>query len=178
LTELLRKDVAIDSKTQKQLFETYKHDFYKIAYRYLRNQADSQDVMVDSFLKIFEQIPKQQFNDNKHFEFWMRRIVINQALALVKKQTQFFDIFQPEFENDFIEEDLVVEEISSKELFQYILELPNGCRTVFNLFAVEGYSHKEIAELLNISEGTSKSQFNRARVLLQKRLENEKYCIR
>ncbi|WP_188766740.1 RNA polymerase sigma factor [Emticicia aquatilis] len=154
---------------QKNIFEHYGSFLYRVAYRYVRDRMTAEDLVVDSFLKIFEGAANFRFDNLRSFEAWMKRIVINESLMLLRKQANFN--LMPESEAIEVPvDDNILDSISSDEIHQLIAELPDGYRTVFNLFAIEGYSHKEIAEQLNINEGTSKSQLNHARKLLQKKI--------
>lgn len=154
---------------QKNIFEHYGSFLYRVAYRYVRDRMTAEDLVVDSFLKIFEGAANFRFDNLRSFEAWMKRIVINESLMLLRKQANFN--LMPESEAIEVPvDDNILDSISSDEIYQLIAELPDGYRTVFNLFAIEGYSHKEIAEQLNINEGTSKSQLNHARKLLQKKI--------
>lgn len=164
----------LSAEMQRSIFEQHKDMLYKVAFRYLNNQQESQDIMVDGFLKIFEQLPKHiGFGDEAHLKNWMCRIVINMAIQRLKRASVWCRI-----ETEMVCEDAtqpsVIDTLSAQELHNIIAKLPDGCRTVFNLFAVEGYKHAEIAQLLEISVGTSKSQFNRAKKLLKVKIENEK----
>ena len=154
---------------QKNIFEHYGSFLYRVAYRYVRDRMTAEDLVVDSFLKIFDGAANFRFDNLRSFEAWMKRIVINESLMLLRKQANFN--LMPESEAIEVPvDDNILDSISSDEIHQLIAELPDGYRTVFNLFAIEGYSHKEIAEQLNINEGTSKSQLNHARKLLQKKI--------
>lgn len=154
---------------QKNIFEQYGSFLYRVAYRYVRDRMTAEDLVVDSFLKIFEGAANFRFDNLRSFEAWMKRIVINESLMLLRKQANFN--LMPESEAIEVPvDDNILDSISSDEIYQLIAELPDGYRTVFNLFAIEGYSHKEIAEQLHINEGTSKSQLNHARKLLQKKI--------
>ncbi len=158
-----------DPIAQKNIFEQYGSFLYRVAYRYVRDRMTAEDLVIDSFLKIFEGAANFRFDNLRSFEAWMKRIVINESLMLLRKQASF----QLMPESEAIEtpvDDNILDSISSDEIYQLIAELPDGYRTVFNLFAIEGYSHKEIAEQLHINEGTSKSQLNHARKLLQKKI--------
>jgi RNA polymerase sigma-70 factor (ECF subfamily) len=154
---------------QKNVFEHYGSFLYRVAYRYVRDRMTAEDLVVDSFLKIFEGAVNFRFDNLRSFEAWIKRIVINESLMLLRKQANFN--LMPESEAIEVPvNDNILDSISSDEIYKLIAELPDGYRTVFNLFAIEGYSHKEIAEQLHINEGTSKSQLNHARKLLQKKI--------
>jgi RNA polymerase sigma-70 factor (ECF subfamily) len=158
-----------DTTAQKKIFEYYGSFLYRVAYRYVRDRMTAEDLVVDAFLKIFEAAPNFRFENLRSFEAWMKKIVVNEALMLLRKQANFHLMPESEAIEVSVEEN-TLDKISSDEIYQLIANLPDGYRTVFNLFAIEGYSHKEIAEKLNINEGTSKSQLNHARKLLQKKI--------
>jgi RNA polymerase sigma factor (sigma-70 family) len=156
-----------EAKAQKFVYEKYAGLMLGICLRYLKNHMDAEEVMLNGFVRIFQYAG--QFGSKGSFEGWMKRVVINEALAFLRKK----EPLHLAIEKDHIqlpspasaESDLAVE-----DLLSLLHELPAGYRTVFNLYAIEGYSHKEIAEMLDITEGTSKSQLSKARLLLQKRL--------
>jgi RNA polymerase sigma-70 factor, ECF subfamily len=158
-----------ESAAQRRVYEQYSNTLYWTSFRYVRERMVAEDIVVESFMKIFEAVPNVKFESLKNFEAWMKRIVINESLSYLRKIANFR--MMPE--TDAIEEpvnDYTLEKISAEEIHALIAKLPDGYRTVFNLYAVEGYTHREIGEMLGISEGTSKSQLNHARKLLQKRI--------
>lgn len=140
-----------------------------VCMRYARNRDAAADIMQDGFVKIF--INLQSFKGEGSFEGWMKRIMINTALKQYKKDLKFkndVDIeeaYTVSFQHD------IVGQLSAKELMNHIQRLPDGYRTIFNLYVIEGYQHNEISEMLNISEGTSKSQLSRARNYLIEQLK-------
>lgn len=169
LTSTIERLRQKDAAAQKEIFEHYGSFLYRIAYRYVRERMLAEDLMVESFLKIFDGIINFRFDNLRSFEAWMRKIVVNEALMLLRKQSSFH--LMPESEAIEVPvDDNILDKISTEEIYRLIAELPDGYRTVFNLYAIEGYTHKEIAEQLQISEGTSKSQLNHARKLLQKKI--------
>lgn len=145
-----------------ELYNLYAKSMLNVSARILNNTEEAEEVIQDSFLKVFENI--QHYNKNYSFGVWLKKIVINRSLDLLKKRRVLFVAIEDESlflkdENDYTEE--IVYDINTVKTC--IKELPDGYRTIFSLFLFEKYSHKEIAELLNISEGTSKSQYNRAK---------------
>jgi len=168
LSQLLADCKAGKSKAQRMLFEMYERKFFAMILRYVRTTAEAEDVVIQSFTKIFTRI--DQYREGS-FEGWMKTIVIHEALSLHRKNEKqtWANSNQP---NEFLEsQDLsVFDSLSMEDLTSLIKELPEGSRMVFNLFAIEGYGHKEIAEMLDITEGTSKSQFARAKALLKNKL--------
>src|SRR5690606_10559366 len=142
---------------------------YGICYRYLKDPMEAEDVLVTAFTKIFEKI--DQFKHEGSFEGWIRRIVVNEALTTLRKRRNM----HLETELDHVDRDpnynYLSDHLEAEDLMRIVQELPTGYRIVFNMYAIDGYSHKEIAESLGISENTSKSQLSRARIYLQKMLK-------
>jgi RNA polymerase sigma factor (sigma-70 family) len=156
-----------EGKAQKFVYEKYAGIMLGICLRYLKNQLDSEEVMLNGFIKIFHNAG--QFQDKGSFEGWMKRVVINEALGFLRKK----EPLHLAIEKDHIQlpsEATAESDLAVEDLLNLLHELPAGYRAVFNLYAIEGYSHKEIAGMLDITEGTSKSQLSKARALLQKRL--------
>lgn len=149
---------------QKALFEKYAGKMLAVCRRYMVIKADAEDVLQDGFVKIFTHI--SSLNEENHLEAWMRKIFVTTAISKLRKQkVRMTD------EIDSIEsvstENNGINHLENKDLQEIICGLPNGYRVVFNLYAMEGYSHKEIAELLHISENTSRTQYHKARLALQ-----------
>ncbi|MFC5410932.1 RNA polymerase sigma factor [Larkinella bovis] len=163
-----------DRTAQRKLYELFARKLFVVSQRYTKNRDDAEDVLQDSFVKAFQHIDTFRFECP--LEAWLKRIVINTALKHIRKQKPWQN--QAELE-DVIPTALPQTEDSLsglhyQQLLKMVQELPPGCQAVFNLYAIEGYTHPEIAELLDISEGTSKSQFSRARMLLQQKIQNER----
>jgi len=134
------------------------------------NKQDAEDVLQDAFFQAYVNINKLRSIDS--FGSWIKKIVINQCLKFLRSRVLFIDIDTVDQEiEDFPEDD--IQEYPTEQINKFIRELPDGCRIVFNLYLLENYSHKEIGEMLNISESTSKSQYQRARQLLQKKLKSK-----
>jgi RNA polymerase sigma factor (sigma-70 family) len=154
---------------QKCLYEQYSRKMMGVCMRYINDYETAKDLMHDGFIKIFLNI--ESFGFEGSFEGWMRRIFVNTSLEYLRKNDvlkESFDISQSY--NIQGNDESVVERLSAEELRAIIASLPDGFRSVFNLYAVEGYSHKEIGEMLGIAESTSRSQFARARSLLQQKM--------
>lgn len=138
-------------------------------YRYVRNKEDAEDILVQGFLKVFQNLGKIEYKGEKAFEGWIRKIMINEALVFLrsKKGIAFSDHSEAEHiesvTNDF-------SDLCAEDIYKMITSLPYGLRTIFNLYAIEGYSHQEIAGLLEITESTSRSQLMKARRALQEQL--------
>jgi len=138
-----------------------------LCYRYSYNRIDAQDMLQDAFIKIFTQM--HTFQNKGSFEGWIRRIVIHSCINFLKRNKKFTDnnVELDYAENISVKEENISTIILAKQIIECIRLLPIGYRTVLNLYAIEGYSHKEIGELLDIQESSSRSQYARAKVLLE-----------
>jgi len=172
--ELIQGCLNLDPKAQKQLYEKYSAKMFGVCLRYVKDYSEAEDVLVTAFMKVFDRLV--QYKGQGSFEGWIRRVTINEALTFLRKyRNMYLEVEiekvdrEPEFQK--LENELEVE-----DLLNMVKRLPEGYRTVFNLYAIEGYTHREIAKKLEINENTSKSQLSRARKLLQKYLvESEMY---
>ncbi len=174
--ELFKGCLKRDRSAQQQLFDLYSSKMYAICYRYVRHSMEAEDILVTAFTKVFERI--EQFKGEGSFEGWIRRIMVNEALTFLRKSRTMYletELEQAEREPDY---DRISDHLEAEDLMKMIQELPAGYRVVFNMYAIDGYSHKEIAEQLGISENTSKSQLSRARVYLQKMLVENDYTVK
>jgi len=169
LTNIIKGCQAGESGAQKALYELFKTKMYGICLRYAGNYSDAQDVLQDGFLKVFEKI--HQFEFKGAFEGWIRRIMVNTAIEKYRTQYQVINISDSIKEISQYGVDEITSNLTADELLRFIQELSPKYRVVFNLYAIEGYSHKEVAEILNISEGTSKSNLSRARNILQEKVK-------
>lgn len=139
-----------------------------VCMRYCRHKAEAEDVLQDAFFKIFTHLTDFEFQGN--FEGWMKRVVINTALKLRQRKSFQSEIIGIEDYQDEVIAPEAIDHLSEEELIQVIAGLPEGYKVVFNLHAIEGFSHKEISSILNIEESTSRSQLFKARKMLQDRL--------
>jgi RNA polymerase sigma factor (sigma-70 family) len=153
---------------QKELYEMFKTRMFGICLRYAGNYDDAQDIMQDGFVKIFEKI--DQFGFKGAFEGWVRKIMVNTALERYRSQYQVININDNLKEVDYEHSEEFSSDVDARELVRFIQELSPKYRIVFNMFAIEGYSHKEISEMLGVTEGTSKSNLSRARDILQEKV--------
>lgn len=159
-----------DSRAQRALFDKFAPKMLSICKRYIPNGEESEDVLQDAFVKIFQKIG--DFKQEGSLEGWMRRIVVNTALDAIRKNKKWLGVAQVEaVENQVSFDDNAFDNMDVNHLLQMINDMPDGYRVVFNMFAIEGYSHKEIADTLGVSENTSKSQYSRARAFLRTQLE-------
>ena len=167
--ELLEGCAKGDRAAQKALYERYCRKMMVICQRYAKTTAEAEDILQEGFVKVFGAI--KTFRGEAALGTWMTRIMINTALNSQRQKLYMLpmvdvtDVHLPE------REEISLAQFHLQELIAVIQSLPDGCRMVFNLFAIEGYGHKEIAAMMNISEGTSKSQYNRAKSLLRAKLE-------
>ncbi|MEY5047303.1 MAG: hypothetical protein RLZZ175_662 [Bacteroidota bacterium] len=152
-----------DRKAQKAIYETYANRMLAICMRYVKSRQDAEDVLQEGFLKIFDQI--NTFRNEGSFEGWMKRIFVGLAIDNFRKNKNI-DLNDSLENVDFQNDENIYSKFSAQEIINSIAELPDGFRMIFNLYAIEGFTHKEIAEKLSISEGTSKSQFARAKMKL------------
>ncbi len=168
LDNIIRGSQASDPRAQRELYILFKDKMFGICLRYAGNYDDAQDIVHDGFVKIFMKI--RQFRFEGSFEGWMRKIMVNTALEKYRMQCQIININDFTKEADAAGSSDLFGEISARELVQFVQELSPRYRMVFNLYAIEGYSHKEISNMLDISEGTSKSNLSRARAILQEKV--------
>jgi len=160
-----------DRAAQKSLYDIFSKKMYVVSLRYTKSQQEAEDVLQESFIKVFKSL--NSYRGDSRLDYWIKRIVINTALNSQRKKLYMYPMVDINDVNNSAEYNKALSDFSLAELLRMIRELPTGCQTVFNLFAIEGYSHKEIAEMLEVSEGTSKSQFARARKLLQEKIAAE-----
>ena len=164
--ELIKGCVRRERNAQKRLYDTFSSKMYALCCRYVKDSMEAEDVLVTAFTKILDRI--DQYKGEGSFEGWIRRVVVNEALTYLRRNRSMY--IETELEAADREPDYqhISDHLEAEDLMNMIQELPAGYRIVFNLYAIDGYSHKEIADQLNISENTSKSQLSRARVFLQK----------
>lgn len=154
---------------QKALYDKYSSSMYAVALRYSKSVPEAEDTLQEAFVKIFQSLAT--FRNESALKFWIKRIVINSALNQQRNKLYMYPMVDVNDLYDWAEEGNAVSNYSYSELLSMIRELPDGCRIIFNLYAIEGYKHHEVASLLNISEGTSKSQYARAKMLLQAKVK-------
>lgn len=155
---------------QRELYEKYSRKMMGVCLRYVNDRETARDLLQDGFVKVFTSL--DSFSGTGSFEGWMRKIFVNCSLEYLRKS----DVLREATDWDSVTDPMptgesAIADLSATDLLRLIHELPAGFRTVFNLFAIEGYSHKEIGEMLNITESTSRSQYTRARQLLQKKVK-------
>ena len=168
--ELIRGCLREEAACQKELFNRYASRMLGVCNRYARNNADAEDILQDAFIKVFDKI--HQFKFEGSFEGWIRRIMVNTALKKYSLRRYEKEItgYEIKDRDESGLEPSAYSHITQKELLGMINALPDGYRLIFNLYVIEGYQHEEIAGLLGIQPGTSRSQLVKARNLLQKQL--------
>ncbi len=173
--QLIRKCIDNDRNSQFQFYEKYSKKVFGICMRYAKNQTDAEDILQEGFIKVFKYL--KDYKGTGSIEGWIRRIIITTSLNYYKKKNLLNKEIDPEHINNPFPNDInAVSEMSHNEILDIIRELPYGYQTVFNLNTIEGYSHKEISKMMNISVNTSKSQLSRAKLSLRKRI-NEVFSI-
>jgi RNA polymerase sigma factor (sigma-70 family) len=156
-----------DPTAQRELFNRYSPKMLSVCYRYAVNRADAEDMLQEGFIKVFLQI--ETFKNKGSFEGWIRRIIVHTSINYLKKHKKFNDTVDISTASSsfIIREESIPAIIQAKHIVECIRLLPIGYRTVLNLYAIEGYSHREIAVILGIEESTSRSQYTRAKSLLE-----------
>jgi RNA polymerase sigma-70 factor (ECF subfamily) len=155
-----------DSSAQQELYNKYSPKMLSVCYRYTKTREDAEDMLQEGFIKVFTQI--HQFESRGSLEGWILRIMVHTCINHLKKNKRFnesIDLLHAE--NIGIREDYIPATLQAKQVVESIRTLPIGYRTVLNLYAIEGYSHKEIGSMLDIEESTSRSQYTRAKSLLE-----------
>lgn len=166
LTDLCK---AKDELAQKALYDKYANKMMRTCLRYLNDEMEAEDAMIDGFMKVFSKIETFEFRGKGSLEGWIKRIMVNESLMLIRKR-KMDQVELDKVHNLSSNHATVESELMEETIVNVIQKLPNGYRTVFNMYVIEGYSHKEIGEKLNISENTSKSQLSKARASLSKSL--------
>jgi RNA polymerase sigma-70 factor (ECF subfamily) len=158
-----------DRGSQEKLYRQFNAAMYGLCLQYSSSEDDAKDILQDAFVKVFRKI--DQVKDPAAFPGWIRRVVINTALERYRSQVMLKRVDEEPWLEDEQITDGALERLNAEDLVKMIQQLSPKYRMVFNLYAIEGYNHKEIAERLNISEGTSKSNLSRARTILQEKVK-------
>jgi len=173
---LIQACIEKDGKAQREIYERYAPKMYPLCLRYVQGSSQAEDVLVTGFMKVFDKI--HTYSGQGSLGAWIRRVIINEALSYLRKNKTMYlevDIEAADRQPDL---QFVQDHLQTEDLLQMVGELPMGYRTVFNLYAIEGYNHREISEKLGISENTSKSQLSRARNLLQQKLLKSEVALK
>lgn len=162
---------------QQELYSNYSPKMLSVCYRFARNREDAEDMLQEGFIRVFTQI--HQFQSKGSFEGWIRRIIVHTCINHLKKHKKFNDSVDiAQAHTLYVREDSVPSIIQAKQVVECIRMLPIGYRTVLNLFAIDGYTHREIAGMLDIEESTSRSQYTRAKGMLEQILIQKKIIFR
>jgi RNA polymerase sigma factor (sigma-70 family) len=169
IESLLHECKKNNTQAQEQLYKLLASKLFAVSLKYSRSYEEAQDNLQESFLLIFDKL--KQFNGKGSFEGWAKRLVVNYILQQYRKQGTFLELVSDQIPNV---EDVEIddESVTMDFLLKIIQELPDRYRLVFNLYAIDGYSHKEIAEMLEITDGTSKSNLARAKMILKDKIQN------
>jgi len=170
--QLVKNCLKGKREAQHLLYETHAEYMLGVCYRYTKSMTDAEDVLQEGFIKVFAAL--HQYRDTGSFEGWVRKIMVNTALQRYRSQSSLHAVVSLELAppDDLREEEAIISGLSAKELLALVQELPAAYRMVFNLYVFEGYQHKEIAAMLDISEGTSKSNLHDARRWLKEKLSH------
>lgn len=169
LEQIIKLCKKQNRKAQRDLYDVFSKKFFVICLRYSTDYSEAEDMLQEGFIKLFAKIEK--YNDTGTFKSWAGRLIANNCIDIIRKRPNLYAI--TDFHANSLETYTTnaLDKIIGDDILNLIQTLPTGYRTIFNMYIIEGFSHKEIAEKLNIKEGTSKSQLNRARKLLQRKLE-------
>ncbi|MCT4648191.1 MAG: sigma-70 family RNA polymerase sigma factor [Carboxylicivirga sp.] len=160
------------------LYNQYSEQLYLLILRYVVSQFDAEEVLQRGFIKVYEGLGQFKFHNNKATLAWLNRIMVNESLMFLREQKRLSASYEDHLsEPEIIQHPDVESELAYESCLKLVRNLPDGYRTVFNLYVIEGYSHKEISEMLKVSESASRSQLTRARSLLKEQLKSTHYEI-
>ena len=170
LDQLIENCKSNDTKAQSELYKLFSSKLFTVCLKYSRNYAEAEDNLQDAFLTIFNKI--EQYKSKGSFEGWLKRVTVNTVLQQYRKE-KIFEIVNETIEDE-VEVEIDEDDLSIDYLLKIIQHLPDRYRLVFNMYVLDGYSHKDIADLLEINIGTSKSNLARARQILKQTIEDYK----
>lgn len=169
-SHLIENCIRGDRKSQRALYDMYSAKMFSICLRYSKNEMDAEDILQEGFVKLFNNL--ERFRGDGSFDGWVRRIFVNTAIEHIRRKSLNTTLGEG-LENKVVDRQKNgLDDLYEKDIINTSMTLSEGYRTVFNLYAVEGFSHKEIANRLGITESTSKSQFSRAKALLRSMIQN------
>ncbi len=166
--ELIKQCIKGKARYQRKLYDKYSPKVYAVCYRYAKNGDDAQDILQETFIRVFNSL--KSFKGDGSFEGWIRRIAVNCSIRHYEKAIKKIDRTTIDPDMDFGNSEDILSSINADEIINLINQLPDGFRVVFNMYAIEGYSHKEIGEALGITDSSSRSQLTRARKLLMEQV--------
>ena len=163
---LIQGCIENKATAQRALYDRYSHKMFAVCYRYAHNREDAEDMLQEGFIKVFSQIHK--FENRGALEGWIRRIMVHTCINILKKNKRFNESVDLIHASSLhVREESIPSIVQAKEVVECIRMLPLGYRTVLNLYAIEGFSHREISDMLDVEESTSRSQYTRARTMLE-----------
>ena len=166
--QLIKGCIKGDRESQQALYAKFSGQMYVVCLRYAKEQQEAEDILQESFIKVFDSI--KNFRGDSKLVYWIKRIVVNTALNANRSKLYLYPMVDVDEMKEVSDGELHVSDFTMDELLKMINELPDGCQVIFNLYAIEGYKHHEIAKMLEITEGTSKSQYARAKYLLKEQM--------
>ncbi len=169
---LIKACLRKEEQAQTRLYEAYKGQMYVVCLRYARTATEAEDFLVEGFFKVFRDL--HQYKYQSPLAHWIKKVIINNALMCLRKKRVLTFPTTDLIENDWSQEPEIWQQLEAETILKAIQSLPAGYQTIFNLYAIEGYSHKEIGAELGISDSTSRSQYTRAKKVLQKILSTQK----
>ena len=171
--QMLTGSIRNNAAAQEAFYDRFSPRMLGVCYRFAKSREDAEDMLQEGFIKIFTQL--SQYRNEGSLEGWIRRVIVHTCINVLKKNKKFSDTVDITYAQGFhTNEDLVPSLLQAKQIVEYIRSLPLGYRTVLNLYAIEGYSHKEIGVMLEIGESTSRSQYTRAKAMLEEILIKRK----
>jgi len=170
---MLKGCIRNNAAAQQELYSLYSPRMLSVCYRYAKSREDAEDMLQEGFIKVFTQIG--QFQNRGALEGWIRKVIVHTCINNLKKNKKFSEsVDLIHASGVYVREELIPSIVQAKQVVECIRMLPIGYRTVLNLFAIEGYAHAEIAAMLDIEESTSRSQYTRARAMLEDMLVKRK----
>lgn len=169
--ELIKRCGKGSVSAQHHLYELFADQLFRVAFRYVRDQSEAEDITIVSFTKIFDRIFKFENRHEGSLFAWMRKIVVNEALMVLRKRHNF-NLVEALDDSIPVPDLSAFQHLDAEYIYTLLLELPPGYRTVFSLYVIEGYDHQEIGEMLGISANTSRTQLFKAKTVLKKKIEN------
>ncbi len=164
--QMLAGSIKNNASAQEAFYNKFSPKMLGVCYRFAKNREDAEDMLQEGFIKIFTQL--HQYRNEGALEGWIRRIIVHTCINVLKKNKKFSDCVDIIHANSiYVREDMIPSIMQAKQVVECIRMLPMGYKTVLNLYAIEGYSHKEIATMLEIEESTSRSQYTRAKAMLE-----------
>jgi RNA polymerase sigma-70 factor (ECF subfamily) len=171
-TEIIQDCKKGRHKAQRKLFDFFANHMFSVCMRYLNNTEEAEDVLSQGFTKVFKSIKDMEYRDMNSLRAWIKKIMINESLMQLRKSVNFSLVSVEEAE-EITYQDHSMDNLDVQYILEMLNELPPGYKTILNLYAIEGYSHAEIASMLGINEGTSRSQLSKARNMMKDKLKGE-----